>query len=313
MRPASLASLPRAIVSVLTSASSVAFVSSVLVCATPVHAQTSDLVGVRALGMSGAFTAMADDATATWWNPAGLASGSYFSAILEYAHPDDGPGDGLRGFSLAFPALGLSYYRLPRPGSSSASTGGGTGSREEEGRLSVFGATVGQSIGNHLVIGSTVKFLNADGTKTGLDVGAMAAFRAARFGLMVRNVTEPDFGSGADAFTLRRHARAGAAFTATPRRLIGSATVSVDADLVKTATRAGDERRFAIGGEVWTPRRGFAVRGGASRSAIGERRSAFSGGASVAFRAGLFVDAHVTGAGSDESRDGWGLALRVTF
>jgi hypothetical protein len=319
MRHALLPTAYRCVLRLLTSALSAssavsaASVISVLVCATPVQAQTSDLVGVRALGMGGAFTAVADDASATWWNPAGLASGSYFSAILEYAHPDDGPGDGLRGFSIAFPALGLSYYRLPRPPGSSDSTDTDTGSREDEGSLSVFGATVGQSLGNHLVIGSTVKVLNADGTKTGLDIGAMAAYRRARFGVMVRNVTEPDFGSGNDAFTLRRQARAGAAFTVTGRRLINAATLSVDADLLKLDTPLGEDRRIAVGGEVWTFRRNFAFRGGASRSTLGGRRTAFSGGASAAFRAGLFVDAYVTGAGTDESRDGWGLALRVTF
>jgi len=30
--------------------------------------------GTRALGMGGAFSAVADDATAAWWNPAGLSS-----------------------------------------------------------------------------------------------------------------------------------------------------------------------------------------------------------------------------------------------
>jgi hypothetical protein len=309
MRSASIASLPRFFASALSFVSLVSFVSFV----PSASAQTSDVVGVRALGMGGAFTAVADDATATWWNPAGLASGSYFSAILEYAHPDVGPGEGLRGFSTAFPALGLSYYRLPRPRSSSASTDTGTGSREDEGSLSVYGATVGQSIGNHLVVGSTVKILRADGTKTGLDVGAMAAFRRVRLGLMVRNLTEPDFGSGAGAFTLRRHARAGGAFTTAPRGVIGSATVSVDADLTTMATAAGDERRVAVGAEVWTPRRAFGVRGGASRSTTGAERSVFTGGASASLRASLFVDAQVTGGGTDKGRRGWGLALRVTF
>jgi hypothetical protein len=277
------------------------------------RAQTSDLVGVRALGMGGAFTAVADDATATWWNPAGLASGAYFNAILEYAHPDDGPGDGLRGVAFAFPALGLSYYRLPRPGSSSASTATTSGSREDERSLSVYGATVGQSIGNHLVVASTLKLLRADGTKTGLDVGAIAAFRHVRAGLMVRNATEPDFGNGDEAFTLRRHVRAGAAFLVVPRRYIGQVTVAVDADATKTETPVGDEQRVAVGAEVWTPRRGFAVRGGTSRSIVGPERSVFSGGASVALRAGLFVDAQATGRGTDKSRRGFGLALRVTF
>src|SRR6266481_2044160 len=46
-------------------------------------AQTTDTIGVRAQGMAGAFTAVADDATAGWWNPAGLAGGAYFNAIIE--------------------------------------------------------------------------------------------------------------------------------------------------------------------------------------------------------------------------------------
>ena len=291
-----------------------AFSVSLILCASVnARAQTTDQVGIRALGMGGAFTAVADDAAATWWNPAGLASGAYFNSILEYAHPDEGPGDGLRGVAFAFPALGLSYYRVPRPRSSSASTDTTPGSREDEGSLSVYGATVGQSIGNHLVVGSTVKLLRADGTKTGLDLGAMAAFRHVRAGLMVRNATESDLGSGATAFTLRRHVRAGAAFVAVPRRGLGQVTVSVDSDLTTTETVAGDERRVAVGAEVWTPRRGFAVRGGTSRSTTGPERSVFSGGASVALRAGLFVDAQATGGGTDNARRGWGLALRVTF
>jgi long-chain fatty acid transport protein len=38
--------------------------------------------GTRALGMAGAFTAVADDATAGWWNPAGLSS-LLADAVLE--------------------------------------------------------------------------------------------------------------------------------------------------------------------------------------------------------------------------------------
>jgi hypothetical protein len=293
--------------------SSVALVASVLVCAAPAHAQTSDVVGVRALGMGGAFTAVADDSTATWWNPAGLAAGAYFSAMLEYAHPEDGRGDGLRGISMAFPALGLSYYHLPLS-SSTDSTGSNPASRQDEDSLSVFGATVGQSFGRHLVVGSTVKIQHlVDDTEMGLDIGAMAAFGPARLGLMVRNVTEPEFGAGLETSTLRRHARAGGSFTGTTSGVIGSVMVSFDADLMDVPTLLGDERRLALGGEVWLRGRYIGFRGGASRSAIGLERSAYSGGASVALRKALFVDAFLIGGGTDERRDGWGLAFRVTF
>jgi len=264
--------------------------------------------------MAGAFTAVADDATATWWNPAGLAGGAYFSAILEYAHPTDRLGEGLRGVSLGFPALGLSYYRLPaselRPAIAIAGTGA---SREDEGSLTVFGATVGQSIGNHLVVGSTVKLVRADETKGGLDLGAMATFGRGRLGLMIRNVTEPKFGSGDDARKLRRTARAGAAFSTGSRGVVGEATVAVDADLVKTPTVRGEERRVAAGAELWLLRQRVGVRGGVSASTIGERRSTPSAGLSAALRPGTFVDAELTRGGADEGRRGWGIALRVTF
>src|SRR5207237_4324695 len=88
-------------------------------------AQSDDAVGVRAQGMAGAFTAIAEDATATWWNPAGLAGGAYFNAILEIGHLREPAVDhdatgaavpawriGTGGLAVAFPALGLSYYRL---------------------------------------------------------------------------------------------------------------------------------------------------------------------------------------------------------
>ncbi len=37
----------------------------------------------RAQGMGGAFVGVADDATASWWNPAGLATGAYFNVVIE--------------------------------------------------------------------------------------------------------------------------------------------------------------------------------------------------------------------------------------
>ena len=48
-----------------------------------------DGVGARSLGLGGAFTAIADDATSTIWNPAGLPATERFGF---YAVPSSGNG-----------------------------------------------------------------------------------------------------------------------------------------------------------------------------------------------------------------------------
>lgn len=338
----------------------VAFLSfvSFVAFAPTAGAQPSDAVGVRASGMGGAFTAVADDATASWWNPAGMAGGAYFNALIEagnYRQPDSerteagDPQNALRAntrsFAVAFPALGLSYYRLRisqiQPGTSTGTAppvrqeGGVTEVRLRSLVLNQFGASVAQSLGSHLVIGSTFKLVSAGAAsqfrsaaassldaaddidppgdfEAGLDIGAMAMFGRARFGVMVRNVKESEFGSGIEAFKLSRHARVGAAVSSGTRGVIGSVTVAADADLTTTLTVYGEERLFAAGGEVWTTARTFGVRGGVSVNTIGTQRTAVSGGASAALKKGVYVDAELTG-GSDEGRHGWGFGLRVTF
>src|SRR4029079_6333152 len=51
---------------------------------TVASAQIYESIGVRAPGSGGAFVAVSDDATTTWWNPAGLASGSYLNGVIEF-------------------------------------------------------------------------------------------------------------------------------------------------------------------------------------------------------------------------------------
>src|SRR4029077_5286115 len=96
-------------------------VALVVVSPAPAQAQLYEDVGTRAQGLSGAFVAVADDATATWWNPAGIATGALFSLTIQKGRgtqPESPSGfeparrAGASGFALAFPSLGLSYYRL---------------------------------------------------------------------------------------------------------------------------------------------------------------------------------------------------------
>jgi hypothetical protein len=88
-------------------------------------------VGPRALGMGGAFTGVADDGTAGYWNPAGLAGLPRRTAAvmhseqitglaydyIAYAHPR-GRGDRTMGFGVSLIRLGVDdipVTRLPDP------------------------------------------------------------------------------------------------------------------------------------------------------------------------------------------------------
>ncbi len=89
-------------------------------------------VGARAIGMGGAFTAVADDATAPWWNPAGMIYLPYREVIPQHAekfgklvnHDFLGGVLPLGGASGRQSALGVALLRLavddiyvtPRPG-----------------------------------------------------------------------------------------------------------------------------------------------------------------------------------------------------
>ena len=62
----------------------------VLGVAAPAAAQIYEAVGTRAQGMGGAFVAVADDASAVYWNPGGLASGAFFGLTIDYNTADRG-------------------------------------------------------------------------------------------------------------------------------------------------------------------------------------------------------------------------------
>ena len=329
--------------------------AAVLLVVSPcdVRAQLYEDVGTRAQGMSGAFVAVADDATAVWWNPAGLATGPFFNALFEkgrVTRPESPvPTDAARrssvsGFALGFPSFGLSYYRLRISETAQSSpTGALLQSRQDDGGVgqvrsrafSQFGATLDQSLLEHLVLGATLKLVRAgEGTTDinpsadvldqgddidvsqethgDLDLGLMLALSHVRVGLTARNMTTPEFGEGNERFELKRQVRAGVAILAKSPGWVQALTVAADADLTRTATPFGDVRHLALGGEAWLAKRRVGVRGGLAVNTIGEKRRTTSTGVSVRTFSGLYIEGART-FGADESIRGWSTSARFTF
>jgi hypothetical protein len=136
-------------------------------------------VGERAAGMAGAFVAVADDASAVYWNPAGLATGTFVSIVANLGKAESVPefaadpaGADRRTVGLAalsLPPLGLSYYRLGTYAAGPQATAVPTGQGREEGRRSVsrmttgnWGVTLLQSITQYFVVGGTIKLVRGE-------------------------------------------------------------------------------------------------------------------------------------------------------
>jgi len=277
-------------------------------------AQMYESVGIRAQGLGGAFVGLADDSTATWWNPAGVAAGPYFDVVGEYGRLDSATDRDHLVVAMAVPSLGLSYYRLPVSQMQPlTSTDGTVSSRQDQGYLNQFGITVGQSLGP-LVVATTVKVLNAQGnTHVDLDVGAMVTVGHVKAGISMRNLHETTYGEGADQLLLQRIARAGVSYTAPLGGVV--LIVAADADLTSVMTMATDEKHIAGGVELWLFKRIIGVRGGLSAETIHSVDS-HSGGLSVMVLSGRYLHTYLDGqwtGGTDLMRRGWGANLRLTF
>ena len=283
-----------------------------------VSAQAEPPVGVRAAGMGGAFTAVADDASAAFWNPAGLASGSFFSMAVDWnavAHAESAVFIG-----AGSPPLAVAYYRTA------------TGPLKN-GRNSLVahhaGVTLVQSLGDSgLAGGATLKIvrgITAAGdaaTRFDVDIGFMKAGALGRIGLTVHNALAPEFGTTGSPIRLERRIRGGASLSVTD-----TLKVAADWEFTKAATPRGAWRDAALGIEdALTPK--AWLRTGVHwntarlrRSASAEQAGGTTGagaapvvsiGASYALRGSLLADAQAS-AGSANGDRGWGIGLRFVF
>jgi hypothetical protein len=295
------------------------------------QAQVIETVGSRALGMGGAFVAVASDSTATWWNPAGLADGPFVDvslarAVTESRATPPAHRDTASWFALGTPPFGFSYYRLKltniRPADPTVTE---SGSREDRRAglpvrsltASLLGVTLVQTLMPGVHAGGTLKYVRGgldDGDSDrafGADIGLLATGGPIRLGLLVRNAVESELESEAGAVRMDRQFRAGVAYDAA--KAGGPPLVlAVDADVSTTAAASGDRRNVALGVEQWLWAKRLALRGGARFNTVGARERAATAGLSALVRAGLFLDAHVVGGGREDDR-GWGVAARVSF
>ncbi len=160
--------------------------------AAPASAQVFETLGTRALGMGGAFVAVADDATAVYWNPAGLATGTTLDVRLERTSLEtglQGAPSGPLGLSagstflgLALPSLGLSYYRLrlndiqPVQGATAGPLRDRQDSRLGLAALATLttdnlGVTLVQSLGAGVAVGGTLRWVHGGAATALVEAG----------------------------------------------------------------------------------------------------------------------------------------------
>src|SRR5215510_4793403 len=136
-------------------------------------AQIIETVGSRALGMGGAFVAVASDSTATWWNPAGLAACPFADLTTGRTTTDldqtiPARRDRVSWFAASAPPIGFSYYRFrvtdirrssptAQPLVDREDTRAGVSVQSLS--VSELGLTVDQSILPGIHVGATLKYM----------------------------------------------------------------------------------------------------------------------------------------------------------
>ncbi len=171
-------------------------------------AQPFEAVGTRALGMGGAFVGVADDASAIYWNPGGLAGGAYFSLLVDRNTGKSKPDKDIRGgrlwgtiIAVTTPALGIGYYRLQSATLTPVPTVVARQDRnfraDEVVRVDVLtthhaGVTLVQSLTGRLAVGTTLKLVRGS-------AGSLIDTSGASFDALIDHGGELD-GSGTTRF-----------------------------------------------------------------------------------------------------------------
>ena len=226
----------------------------------------------KSLGMGGAFVAVADNYSATYWNPAGLTqfSGVQLGGmnLRPYGVANFSYGSG--AVTIQDFAFGASYGQL------SADMGNQLGYTEDSGYTSygetMLGGTLAYGI-NFANFGASVKSFQFEGESGfGFDLGTLMTFDAISLGVTANNV---------GGVTLSENSKIKPSYKmGVAAELLGRATASAEIDL------QGNSRNIRAGFEV-LPIDQFALRGGVQVPSSGG--PAFTVGAGINL-AGLTVD-----------------------
>ena len=216
--------------------------------------------GARGLGMGGAFTAVADDVGALWWNPAGLGRSSFSEATFSQTAYIQNVATEYVGFVKPFAplggTLGASFTYLSIPGLDGTDATG-----QSTGKLSAGGYVGALSYGTNLsepgmTVGGTAKYISQtlgsnSGTGIAADVGVQYRDAAWGLGLVVQNIG-PAFTIGSTSDPLPREIRGGGFYKVLQRRV----TLSLDEE-----KPYNDTLRAHLGAE-WLATQGLRLRAG---------------------------------------------------